>query len=128
MACGGVVFLCTLESFLGLIYAGMAAAILFGKVSRIQSHAHLTFSNGVCLQYAEVDFDFCDEESSDSDCDTNHHIDRIQEDDTLEDPAETTVSKSVDRRRSSIVRTPGKMKLVKGRNVSSCTLPGIFAR
>jgi len=69
--CSGVVFLCTLESFFGLIYAGMCAAILFGKVNRIQSHAHLTFANTVCLQYADVDSDFVDEDSSDSDCDSN---------------------------------------------------------
>ena len=35
--CSGVVLLCTFEAFLGLIYAGMCAAILFGKVNRVQS-------------------------------------------------------------------------------------------
>lgn len=69
-SCSGIIFLCTLESFLGLIYAGMGAAILFGKVNRIESHAHLTFANSVCLQYAEVDSDFVDEDSSDSDCES----------------------------------------------------------
>mmetsp|Transcript_7881 Transcript_7881/g.17750 ORF Transcript_7881/g.17750 Transcript_7881/m.17750 type:complete len:592 (+) Transcript_7881:47-1822(+) len=68
--CSGVVFLCTLEAFLGLIYAGMCAAILFGKVNRVQSHAHLAFANAVCLQYEEVDMNqFVDDDSSDSDCD-----------------------------------------------------------
>ena len=52
----------------------MATAILFGKVGRIQSHAHLSFSNTVCLQYAEVDADMWDEESSDSDCESNHNM------------------------------------------------------
>lgn len=69
--CSGVVFLCTLEAFMGLIYAGMCAAILFGKVNRVQSHAHITFANAVCLQYEEVDDDndVVDDDSSDSDCD-----------------------------------------------------------
>mmetsp|Transcript_35434 Transcript_35434/g.60199 ORF Transcript_35434/g.60199 Transcript_35434/m.60199 type:complete len:565 (-) Transcript_35434:225-1919(-) len=66
--CSAVVFLCTLESFMGLIYAGMCAAILFGKVNRVQSHAHLTFANTVCLQYEEVDScQYVDDDLSDSD-------------------------------------------------------------
>ena len=73
--CSGVVFLGTLESFMGLIYAGMCAAIMFGKVNRVQSHAHLTFANAVCLQYEDVDLDtFVDDDSSDSDCDTPFEI------------------------------------------------------
>ena len=55
---------------MGLIYAGMCAAILFGKVNRVQSHAHVTFANVACLQYEDVDADqFVDDDSSDSDCD-----------------------------------------------------------
>lgn len=53
--CSWIVFLCTAEAFVGLLYAGMCAAILFGKVNRIQSHANLIFCNAVCLQYVEVD-------------------------------------------------------------------------
>ena len=68
--CSGVVLLCTFEAFLGLIYAGMCAAILFGKVNRVQSHAHLSFANAVCLQYEEVDNNlFVDDDASASDCD-----------------------------------------------------------
>jgi len=68
--CSGVVLLCTFEAFLGLIYAGMCAAILFGKVNRVQSHAHLSFANAVCLQYEEVDNNlFVDDDASGSDCD-----------------------------------------------------------
>jgi hypothetical protein len=60
--CTWVVFLCTAEAFLGLLYAGMCAAILFGKVNRVQSHANIRFANSVCLQYEEVeDFDDDDE-------------------------------------------------------------------
>jgi len=69
--CAGVVFLCTLEAFLGLIYAGMCAAIMFGKVNRVQAHAHLSFANAVCLQYEDVETktQFVDDYTTDSDCD-----------------------------------------------------------
>jgi len=67
--CSGVVFLCTLESFTGLIYAGMCAAILFGKVNRVQSHAHLTFAHAVCLQFEDGGIELVDDDSSDSDVD-----------------------------------------------------------
>jgi len=59
--CSWVVTLCTIEAFLGLLYAGMCAAILFGKVNRVQSHANIVFSNSVCLQYEEVE-EFDEEE------------------------------------------------------------------
>lgn len=66
--CTWVVFLCTAEAFLGLLYAGMCAAILFGKVNRVQSHANIVFSNSVCLQYEEVEeFDEDDEEEHEED-------------------------------------------------------------
>ncbi|KAL3775946.1 hypothetical protein ACHAW5_000895 [Stephanodiscus triporus] len=52
--CTWVVLLCTSEAFLGLLFAGMCAAILFGKINRIQSHANIIFSNAVCLQYEEI--------------------------------------------------------------------------
>jgi hypothetical protein len=60
--CSWVVTLCTLEAFLGLLYAGMCAAILFGKVNRVQSHANIVFSNSVCLQYEEVEEDDDDDD------------------------------------------------------------------
>lgn len=48
-------FLCTLEAFIGLLYAGMCAAILFGKVNRVQCHAPVEFANPVCLLYEEME-------------------------------------------------------------------------
>ena len=33
----------------------MCAAILFGKVNRVQSHANIIFANAVCLQYEEIE-------------------------------------------------------------------------
>lgn len=56
--CTWVVFLCTLEAFTGLLFAGMCAAILFGKVNRVQSHANMMFCNAVCLQYEEMEDDY----------------------------------------------------------------------
>ena len=55
--CSAVVFLCNAEAFIGLLYAGMCGAILFGKVNRVQSHAKLVFANAVCLQYEEIEDD-----------------------------------------------------------------------
>ena len=53
--CTWTVLLCTSEAFLGLLFAGMCAAILYGKVNRTQSHANILFSNAVCIQYEEED-------------------------------------------------------------------------
>mmetsp|Transcript_20762 Transcript_20762/g.41122 ORF Transcript_20762/g.41122 Transcript_20762/m.41122 type:complete len:574 (-) Transcript_20762:278-1999(-) len=65
--CSGVVFLCTAEAFVGLLYAGMCTAVMFGKVHRIQSHhAHLIFCNAVCLQYEEVESDDVDDDENES--------------------------------------------------------------
>ena len=55
--CTWTVFLCTSQAFLGLLFAGMCAAILFGKVNRVQSHANIIFANAVCLQYEEIEDD-----------------------------------------------------------------------
>lgn len=70
--CSWVVMLCTVEAFLGLLYAGMCAAILFGKVNRVQSHANIMFSNSVCLQYEWVE-----EEDDDDDEEEEHEDDDI---------------------------------------------------
>jgi hypothetical protein len=69
--CSWVVMLCTTEAFLGLCYAGMCAAILFGKVNRVQSHANVIFSNAVCLQYEWVreQYDFEGDDDDDDDAD-----------------------------------------------------------
>ncbi|KAL3807295.1 hypothetical protein ACHAXA_002802, partial [Cyclostephanos tholiformis] len=51
--CTWTVFLCTSQAFLGLLFAGMCAAILFGKVNRVQSHANIIFANAVLLQQSD---------------------------------------------------------------------------
>mmetsp|Transcript_34396 Transcript_34396/g.69450 ORF Transcript_34396/g.69450 Transcript_34396/m.69450 type:complete len:539 (-) Transcript_34396:3704-5320(-) len=51
--CWVVNALCTTESFVGLLYAGMCAAILFGKIGRVQSHAQVQFSDAICITYGD---------------------------------------------------------------------------
>lgn len=43
--------LCTSESFIGLLYAGMCGAILFGKITRVQSHAQVRFASAICITF-----------------------------------------------------------------------------
>jgi hypothetical protein len=49
--CFFITFICSLESFLGVLYSGFCGAILFGKVLRIQSHAQVTFSEPIVIRY-----------------------------------------------------------------------------
>jgi hypothetical protein len=42
---------CSLESFIGVLYSGFCGAILFGKVLRIQSHAQVIFSDPIVIRY-----------------------------------------------------------------------------
>ena len=43
--------ICSLESFIGVLYSGFCGAILFGKVLRIQSHAQVIFSDPIVIRY-----------------------------------------------------------------------------
>lgn len=38
---------------MGLLYAGICTAIMFGKIGRIQSHAQVTFSDAMCVEYGK---------------------------------------------------------------------------
>jgi hypothetical protein len=49
--CIFITFICSLESFLGVLYSGFCGAILFGKVLRIQSHAQVIFSDPIVIRY-----------------------------------------------------------------------------
>jgi len=53
--CWVVVGLSTTESFVGLLYAGMCAAILFSKIGRIQSHAQVRFGSAICIKFGSRD-------------------------------------------------------------------------
>ena len=52
-SCVLITLLSTAESFIGLLYAGICTAIMFGKIGRIQSHAQVTFSDAVCVEYGQ---------------------------------------------------------------------------
>ena len=49
--CLFITVVCSLESFLGVLYSGFCGAILFGKVLRIQSHAQVIFSDPIVIRY-----------------------------------------------------------------------------
>ena len=120
--CSGVVLLCTFEAFLGLIYAGMCAAILFGKVNRVQSHAHLSFANAVCLQYEEVDNNlFVDDDASDSDCDG---CGTLEEEDGENDKVEPSLK--LVKSNSSFVEQFSGCPVLKFQVVNDVSRQGIF--
>ena len=82
--CVWTVTFCTTQAFMGLLFAGLSAAILFGKVNRVQSHANIMFANAVCLQYEEtfpVDDDDDDDEDDDDDNDDNDEEEEDDDDD-----------------------------------------------
>jgi len=49
--CGVLSFLCSVESFVGVLYAGFVGAILFGKVLRMQSRAQVQYSDPIVIRY-----------------------------------------------------------------------------
>jgi hypothetical protein len=49
--CIFITAVCSLESFIGVLYSGFCGAILFGKVLRIQSHAQVIFSDPIVIRY-----------------------------------------------------------------------------
>jgi hypothetical protein len=49
--CFFITVICSLESFLGVLYSGFCGAILFGKVLRIQSAAQVIFSDPIVIRY-----------------------------------------------------------------------------
>ena len=49
--CMFITAICSLESFIGVLYSGFCGAILFGKVLRIQSHAQVSFSDLIAIRY-----------------------------------------------------------------------------
>lgn len=63
--CMGIRFLCAIEAFVGVLYAGFCGAILFAKVMMLHAQAHVTFSSAICLQFGEgvsdspLDIDQC---------------------------------------------------------------------
>lgn len=49
--CLSINFFCTLEAFVGVLFAGFMGAIIFGKVARVQSFAPTVFSDPIVVRY-----------------------------------------------------------------------------
>jgi len=49
--CAGISMLCTLESFVGILFASFCGAVMFAKVGRIRSHAQVMFSDAIVIRY-----------------------------------------------------------------------------
>eukprot|EP00980_Cylindrotheca_fusiformis_P003302 scaffold743_cov117-Cylindrotheca_fusiformis.AAC.21 len=73
--CLFITVICSLESFIGVLYSGFCGAILFGKVLRIQSHAQVEFSDPIVVRYG-IGVDVA-EESDDEDEEESTGIPRI---------------------------------------------------
>lgn len=67
--CFFITLVCSLESFLGVLYSGFCGAILFGKVLRIQSHAQVIFSDAIVIRYGSGIQEHCDETDNNPDDD-----------------------------------------------------------
>ena len=74
--CFFITSICSLESFMGVLYAGFCGAILFGKVLRIQSHAQVIFSDPIVVRYGSGMQEHVDESEliGDNDEDINKKI------------------------------------------------------
>ena len=49
--CGWLISLCSIESFVGVLYAGFCGAILFSKIYRVQTMANIAFSKAIVVRY-----------------------------------------------------------------------------
>ena len=49
--CMDLNFACSIESFIGILYAGFCSAVFFNKVLRARSNAPIIFSNIGCVRY-----------------------------------------------------------------------------
>ncbi len=71
--CLFITFVCSLESFMGVLYSGFCGAILFGKVLRIQSHAQVIFSDPIVIRYGSGVQDHGeDDDDNDNEDDEGH--------------------------------------------------------
>ena len=74
--CLFITLLCSLESFVGVLYSGLCGAIFFGKVLRIQSHAQVMFSDPIVIRYGSG-VDAIHESDNDDDDEKGDGIERI---------------------------------------------------
>lgn len=69
--CVFVVFVTSLEAFIGILYAGFISAIIFAKVKRITQRAHVKFSDPITIRFGDKgageagDYDYDDNEPQD---------------------------------------------------------------
>lgn len=49
--CTGLTIVVTLEAFIGVLFGSFSGAIVFGKISRIQSFAQVVFSDPIVIRY-----------------------------------------------------------------------------
>jgi len=66
-SCKVVTFICSLEAFVGILFGGFIGAIVFGKVSRIQSVAQVIFSDPIVVRYGAGIENFEDDEDEEED-------------------------------------------------------------
>ena len=52
--CGWIYSICAIEAFVGVLYAGICAAILFSKIYRIQAYATVDFSKAITIRYGGI--------------------------------------------------------------------------
>lgn len=62
--CVGIQILCSLEAFVGILFASFCGAILVGKVSRVRRHAQVIFSDPLVLRYGTGVKEEVDDEST----------------------------------------------------------------
>eukprot|EP00540_Astrosyne_radiata_P023477 CAMPEP_0116860338 /NCGR_PEP_ID=MMETSP0418-20121206/22353_1 /TAXON_ID=1158023 /ORGANISM="Astrosyne radiata, Strain 13vi08-1A" /LENGTH=445 /DNA_ID=CAMNT_0004494721 /DNA_START=334 /DNA_END=1671 /DNA_ORIENTATION=- len=70
--CAGVTIVCTLESFVGILFASFCGAVMFGKVARIRSHAQVIFSDVMVVRFGAG---VMPEEFQDQDADADVDVD-----------------------------------------------------
>jgi hypothetical protein len=66
-SCKVLTFICSLEAFVGILFGGFVGAIVFGKVSRIQSVAQVIFSDPIVVRYGPGIESFEDDEDEEDD-------------------------------------------------------------
>jgi len=54
-SCAVVASAFLLESFAGVLYAGLCGALLYSRIAKDLDHADVMFSNGICISYCRVE-------------------------------------------------------------------------
>ena len=73
--CAALTAIVSTEAFIGLLFASMCSAIIFIKVSRVQSFAQVDFCDPICIRYGSGVKVECDDDGKDSDGSESTHDD-----------------------------------------------------